>query len=551
MENDRAFKVIRLCSGIFFLNLFLPKSDAMNRGLLIHLQVLLMLACTFQSCNRTGKDEYADLAARIIPLSGNNKQEIYKIINLYKHEKNDLKYKAALFVLENMSGQYHHSGNNIARYRALFDTLNDMARKGTARFNSSWDSIQAGFDFSGDGNLVVINDLQVIKAADFTRQLEASFRAWNYPWARSLTFGEFCRYLLPFKLASEEPDNWKEEIQKKYAWIADSLQGNRDAKKVCLLLNNDLKKTFYINARFQCNWDPNYSDLCQLHTGTCTHATQMAAYIMRAMGVPVVMDYVPFWASKNGSHAWNALIDHGRSIDFVGSETDPGMNKIEFTRTAWIRRKRAKIFRRTYEIQKNSLALTADSSVQIPETFKSAYFIDVTKEYVPVSDVSLTVAHLPDNQRFAYLCVFNDNEWRPVCWSSLNALGNATFRDMGRDILYLPMYYQDQEYIPAGDPFILTKKGDMEKILPDKDRKQTIVIYKKYPEDKTNDIAKGERYELFLWNNKWISQGEQLAAADSLIYKNVPSGALYWIRDLDKGRQERIFTYRDGQQVWW
>jgi hypothetical protein len=32
---------------------------------------------------------------------------------------------------------------------------------------------------------------------------------------------------------------------------------------------------------------------------------------------------------------------------------------------------------------------------------------------------------------------------------------------------------------------------------------------------------------------------------------NMPTNALFWLRDLTKGKEERPFTYENGQQVWW
>ena len=37
---------------------------------------------------------------------------------------------------------------------------------------------------------------------------------------------------------------------------------------------------------------------------------------------------------------------------------------------------------------------------------------------------------------------------------------------------------------------------------------------------------------------------------DSLVYE-APAGALYWLRNLTEGREERIFSYENGRQVWW
>lgn len=72
------------------------------------------------------------------------------------------------------------------------------------------------------------------------------------------------------------------------------------------------------------------------------------------------------------------------------------------------------------------------------------------------------------------------------------------------------------------------------------------------PRNDDNAVAVNNRYELFYWNNnKWSSLGQTIADSDSLIYENVPKGALLWLRNLTKGREERPFTYEDGKQIWW
>ena len=67
-----------------------------------------------------------------------------------------------------------------------------------------------------------------------------------------------------------------------------------------------------------------------------------------------------------------------------------------------------------------------------------------------------------------------------------------------------------------------------------------------------NTIDLGDTYELFYWGNgHWVSMGQQKAGNVRLEYEQVPSGALYLLRDLTKGKDERIFTYEEGKQVWW
>lgn len=71
------------------------------------------------------------------------------------------------------------------------------------------------------------------------------------------------------------------------------------------------------------------------------------------------------------------------------------------------------------------------------------------------------------------------------------------------------------------------------------------------PRNDDNDISSGDTYELLYWNDQWISLGKQIAYGHELTYTNVPKGALLWLRDLTKGREERPFTYENGKQIWW
>ena len=62
----------------------------------------------------------------------------------------------------------------------------------------------------------------------------------------------------------------------------------------------------------------------------------------------------------------------------------------------------------------------------------------------------------------------------------------------------------------------------------------------------------GDLYELFYWDGGgWASLGRKVAERPYLPWRGVPSGALLLLRDLTKGRDERIFTYEDGRQSWW
>ncbi|MCR9011624.1 hypothetical protein [Gabonibacter chumensis] len=67
-----------------------------------------------------------------------------------------------------------------------------------------------------------------------------------------------------------------------------------------------------------------------------------------------------------------------------------------------------------------------------------------------------------------------------------------------------------------------------------------------------NNVWSGHWYELFYHSGKrWVSLGVQRAEKDWLEFGKVPSGALLWLRDLTEGKEERVFTCRDGEIRFW
>ena len=71
------------------------------------------------------------------------------------------------------------------------------------------------------------------------------------------------------------------------------------------------------------------------------------------------------------------------------------------------------------------------------------------------------------------------------------------------------------------------------------------------PRNRDNYIYKGENYELFYSSQgEWHSAGTQVAASDSLLYM-VPKGALLYLKNYTRGKDERIFEYYNGEQQYW
>jgi hypothetical protein len=76
------------------------------------------------------------------------------------------------------------------------------------------------------------------------------------------------------------------------------------------------------------------------------------------------------------------------------------------------------------------------------------------------------------------------------------------------------------------------------------------IIY--IPRGDGNGVIFGDDYELFYWdNNDWQSLGKKSTDGISLTFENCPTNALFLLHDHTKGKEERIFTYENDEQIWW
>ena len=59
--------------------------------------------------------------------------------------------------------------------------------------------------------------------------------------------------------------------------------------------------------------------------------------------------------------------------------------------------------------------------------------------------------------------------------------GKATFKSMGRNVLYTVGIYENGIMIPIGNPFIVEKNGNIREVTCDRAKRQTMTLYRKYP----------------------------------------------------------------------
>jgi hypothetical protein len=534
--------------------------------------------------------------AEILDFAKSNHFELREALAHYDHPEDSLKLKALEFLLLNMK---QHQFVDIALFDSLgvpveFDAQDYVDYDAARVVIDSLDEAHPGLRY---GALERVYDVQVITADELIETVDLSFEAWQKPWSVHLDFDDFCEFVLPHRGSSEPLARWRPMLMARYDSLLSQMP-EKDPLLVATAINKELREWFSFRPLYYLHpTDQSLPQMLESCAGRCEDMTNLAICALRANGVAVTSDYTPHWADTGNNHAWNAVLAaDGEVVPFMGCEADPG--------GYGLRKRIAKVYRKTYSVQKGGLAerLGEESG---PGWLTGKTYRDVTHEYRDVTDVHLDLGEQARKDlRFAYLCVFNSGKWSAIHWAELDneTRRMACFTDMGRDIIYLPMYYERRELHPAGAPFLLDEQGEMHPLaMPTKmgelsgsdgtrDSSPLVVQQNDEGDDSASDddepflrevvsgpakallastthvtveaasegkrishLTPGSTYEFFVWGGEgeWLQIKDFIATEESLLVQHLPSNALYWLIEKDGRKEERIFRLDEvGEQLW-
>jgi len=393
---------------------------------------VLFLACfLFYSCSHYSPDIEA-----VLKYAGSNRGELEKVLKQYSSNPADsLKLRAATFLIVNMPGKYSEY------YNAPW---NDAATV-FLRWTSSSDK-QLVLNTYKLGEPVIEDDLMHITAKYLINNIELAFKVWQeQPWGKDVPFDVFCEEILPYRLNTEPLENWREKALASFNDLNQSFKDDSTitAVKACAKVNALLPQ-----FRMDKDFPPmSFSQLMATVRGDCDRMTELAAFAMRALGIPVSIDFTPVWPDRNYGHAWNSVYDTtGIQIPFVEQESQPGK---------MYRPPISKIFRRTFSKQ-DTLGVEYST---FPQALQDLYRKDATAEYDLSSNLNLPVMkQFSTGAKYAFLCTPFEMQWNPVDWGVVEK-DTIRFLAAGKRVLYLPVYYQNNKQSAAAFPFWLDEKG--------------------------------------------------------------------------------------------
>lgn len=638
--------------------------NSISNYIVLILYIVINISCDGRLRNNNKAVDYA------LQEAGSNRIELEKVLSYYQNDS--LRYEAACFLIGNMIGHFSNQGEAMDYYKEKLatrkkpfsrDFLDSLWKETSVRYSS--------IDFLRS------YDLEVVRSSYLIENIDRAFQAWeSAPWHKEVSFEMFCRYILPYRVGDEQlVEHWRDSLIQGYAGC---IRDVADVKQAFALIARTLEKELR-TASTKCPYLLDVLTMKDARFSSCEQRCIVTGNVMRALGIPVAYDCVERWAnySTNG-HSWIVLMGtDGKTYALYEGDSIPRP-------ATWI----DSSFFKPLVLPGPDYSYHVDSLKRAAKVYRKNYFREEGEEY-SIKDVSAeygltdsVTVYTNNKAKYAELCTFKTgDDWKPVVRSRIHK-GHSIFRNLGSDIVYLPVVRKGDGMEVLDAPFILRKGGDVKRLNPS-EQKQTMRLNRKYilmtnwtnrwyeliggrfeasndsnfrkvellhtindipvyrnevkwhgqksyryvryvspriskntlaelsffsgdkelagraigeglsplarkrafdhdlmsiadpqqvdywvgldlgqrcnvdklvyyPRNDDNFVVPGEEYELFYYKEVgWQSLGAMTADSGELVYENVPQNALYLLKNRTKGKEERIFTYENGRQVWW
>lgn len=417
---------------------------------------------------------------KVLESAGSNRKELLKVINHYRNKDNadSLKLKAAHFLIENMS-------NHSSIWNASIDSFrNEVIKSDSLLEKEQINTLWAKYD--AHNKPLIKKDLESLGADFLIHNIDIAFKAWKQaPWTADVDFDSFCRYILPYRFRQELlADGWRDTLYNTYQPLIKNAKTEKEAFEIIY----DIVGKQFISESSKFPYIIDVIAMQHQKAFSCMQRSVLIGSVMRALGIPVTIDYVGGWANySNNGHAWVSLVTKEGTFSIYEDETEAKMyNRIDATRfelnhdiaedypfLMLFQKRYSKVYRYAYERNSKSL-----EQIGVAKSIKHMHeIVDVSKEYGLDGKIDIK-----PNKAVEYVCLCTfaaGMDWMPICYSKVEN-GTASFNYMGDSVLYLPIGFIKEEATPVGMPFILVS-GKKQEICPNTQKTSTIEINRKYP----------------------------------------------------------------------
>lgn len=449
----------------------------------LYLCTLLIMSCT---------NPYASDIKRSLVLAGDNASELQAVLDYYKG-KDRKKYKAACFLIANM--QYHRSNRKLdipkgydslfakadSVYRAMFTGMSSEEILKFKAEKSNNIQKELGNEFKKLPQVSETKaplDVATMKAGYLIDNIERAFKIWhNSPYAKDLSFDDFCEFILPYRTTDEPLTLSKAQLDSIFHQIlfADDMSGVRNRiERYKAYVSKFRWLTYYMSTKKSLGLYDIYLEQFKMD---CHTITSWTTNIMRSNGIPTVYEYTPQWTDRARRHFWCATPD---SLGILRPYTPPKNNLMEDWESDL--KYAGKVYRKTFGANKQTPYFLHSQGEYIPDEFSTPLLLDQTKRYHKTGTLKLDFP-VATNNKLAYLCAFrrsDGNGLYPVAWGLINSKEqNVVFEQVPDSIVFFPAYYEGDELVPFGNPVML--RNDSIITFNGSNGTQQMTLLRKYP----------------------------------------------------------------------
>ena len=420
------------------------------------------------SCSR-----YPAGVERALKLAGDNRAELEKVLRHYsRHPEDSLKYRAACFLIENMTGHFSvdPEWNNSLLF--IYDRHEAISEKWNWVKDAAWgreiDSLaEAHRNLYKTVSMSSIHqDIRSIKPDWLIENIELAFKAWQENlYTKNYGFDFFCEYLLPYRfMEGILLDDSRTVFYGRHAGIFNREYVSITAAVDSLLIN-------YQDIIYSDNYGAsipvyNRAAVEKMRRVTCDNRTWFNALICASLGMAVSIDFMPAQGNRNGSHSFTTVVAGDSIHPFDPFYTETKWNLIEiYDNTTvdrfWGKFRLAKVYRHTFSINRSGPLFDPSAKNEtLPLLFRNPRIRDVSHYYFDTASVVVPVPERTNvnGNRYAYLCVYKNRSLEPVQYGKI-ANGQVCFEGMGKDIVYMAAFMEADGPVPFGEPFYLDYDG--------------------------------------------------------------------------------------------
>lgn len=404
---------------------------------------------------------------------------LQRVLDCYRHDEEKL--RAAEFLIDNLP---YHEGvayTDLEPQRLAYELF------GTGKYTQfqARDSVIRRYGYWGVKNPYFQSDVY-INPDYLIDNIDWAFKVWKeQPWGKSVSFEQFCEYILPYRLGNEELIPWREKVYNQFQPIIDALPNDSNKMRheyvITVLLDSLLKQPVYFTGEISSEIRPGPRVVDYLG-GSCLDLSDKMAYICRALGIPCCIDCMPMRGDNNAPHYINSIEDaEGRNYYFSLL-----FRKNRVFHCALLRDSFGKMYRQTFSVNKEMLEQAGCSREELHPIFHNPCIKDVTALYTRkgCADLKLSQKHLFETEKTGglfYLCMSNRMSWVPVDFARF--IGDTiTFGECHGGVLYCVGKYDPawQELTMVTDPFWLEKDTSVIRFLSPGEETEDVVLFSKF-----------------------------------------------------------------------